>query len=53
MVTFLSFGDWGFENRSLSNASDVVESVGEGHVRNELREQVPRIPGAQGGENKQ
>lgn len=52
MVTFLSFGGWGFENRSLSNASDVVESAGQGHVRNELREQVPRIPGAQGGENK-
>lgn len=42
-----------FEDRSLSNASDTVEGVGQGHLRNELRKQVPRIPGAQGGENEQ
>lgn len=41
------------ENRLLPDAPDAVDGAGQGHVWDKLCKQVPRIPGTQGGEDKE
>jgi hypothetical protein len=42
-----------FEDRPLTEAPDVIDSTGQGHVRDELCQQVSRIPGTHRSEDKE
>ena len=42
-----------FEDRPLTDAPDAVDGAGQGQIWNELCQQVPRIPGTQGGEDEE
>lgn len=53
MVTFLPFGGWGFEDGLLANALDAVDGAGQVHVWDEFCQQVPGVPGTQGGEDEE